>query len=88
MNQARAGLSKIAEIVPAILVLAWRLWAHPLRDLWRDWIAIAAIYWILLALSRKNHAWQVVTVVMMALLLLIYAVGQLPHTAALLGYPP
>ncbi len=72
---------------PAWLVLLWRFAALPPDGLWRDWIAVLAIYTILAggADPRRRPALAVAT---MAFLFGIVMHGQAPHLLRVLGFGP
>lgn len=73
------------EKIAALLLLLWRAWTLPLRDVWHDWMAILAVAWILLCFVRSPKAAVPIAVAAAGLLLVLYAVGQIPQTIALLG---
>jgi len=73
------------EILAAALILAWRYRAHPFSGLWRDWVVILCLFWIFTVLAGRTRAWPWVTGAVMAGLLTLYSLGQLPLTLALLG---
>lgn len=72
------------EKTAALLLLLWRGWTLPLRDVWKDWMALLAIAWILLCFTRSPKAALPITVAAAAVLLVLHASGQLPQTIALL----
>ena len=73
------------EIVTALLLLSWRVFAYPLSGLWRDWVALLCCFWIFIAAAGKTKAAPLVTAGFMTALLALYATGQLPFTLAVLG---
>ena len=73
------------EVVAALLLLGWRAWSYPLAGLWRDWVVILCLFWIFTVLAGRTRAWPWVTGAVMAGLLTLYSLGQLPLTLALLG---
>lgn len=78
----RAGRFRLAW-----LLLLWRVAALPLEGLWRDWIAVLAVYWILAGGTdpRPRPALAVAT---MAFLFGVFANGQAGHLLRVLGFGP
>jgi hypothetical protein len=87
-NPAKFGKAEIPGILGALALLGWRVFSHPLRDLWRDWMAVLALSWILSVFAGKSRAGKAIPVAAALYLLVVYAVGQFPHTLAVLGYQP
>lgn len=74
----------IWEVAAALILLAWRIFWHPLPGLWNDWIVLLSLYWIFTACARRSRAWLAVTLLTMTILFLIYAARQVPMTLDLL----
>ena len=79
---------EFGEVGLAVLVLAWRVIVCPAGLLWRDWIAVAAVFWAYTALRRRSGEWSLVTAALAAFLLGLYVHGQVPHTLRVLGFLP
>lgn len=73
------------ELFAAAAILAWRYRSYPFSGLWRDWVVILALFWIFTVLAGRTRSWPWVTGAVMAGLLTLYSMGQLPLTLALLG---
>jgi hypothetical protein len=71
----------------AWLVLLWRFAALPLNGLWRDWIAVLAVYCIL-AGSADPRRRPALAVCAMAFLFGIALQGQGRHLLWVLGFGP
>lgn len=76
------------ELAAALGVVGWRAWAYPLRGLWRDWVALLAVYWILALWGSRSRAWPYVSGAVMAGLLVLYGFGQLPLVVQAFGSRP
>lgn len=76
--------SAFAQTGAALVVLAWRLSAAPWPSLWKDAVAIAAIYWIFTVFRSGSRAWTLASEALMAYLLAAYVSGQLPRTLEIL----
>jgi hypothetical protein len=72
--------TSVVEAACALALIAWRIYATPPPALWRDWIAIVAVYWLVCPRTPLSRGWSIVTFVAMALLLGIYSSGQVPWT--------
>ena len=76
----------------ALLILAWRLAINPPASWWRDPPAIlaafAAAYFLLDKRRAGPRATRIVTLATMAVLLLLFALRQVPLTRAVLGLGP
>lgn len=84
MDQAPRGrTTQSVEVAAALLLLGWRVFAAP--QVWRDWIALLAAYWIYTIFGSRSESWPWVTGGTMILLALIYLQGQFPHTLSALG---
>ncbi len=66
------------EFALPLMALAWRLSWYPLGTVWRDWVAVLALYWIFTILAGRTKAWPVVTVLVALGLALVYLHRQLP----------
>ena len=89
MNEPpRPRVAQIAETTAAAALLLWRILALPPQDLYRDGIAILALYWIFTVFGIRSKAWPSVTGVTMIFLAAIYLQGQLSHTLISLGISP
>lgn len=73
------------ELWIAIALIVWRLAAGSPAEFWRDWILIAAAFWIFTRYQSHSRAWPVAAATVMAYLLGIYLVEQLPHALAMFG---
>jgi hypothetical protein len=73
-------------LTAVILLLSWRGSIQPLSGLWRDWIVVLALYVGAAALYSRSPSWPRVTLSVMAYLLGLYVMGQLPHTLIALGF--
>jgi hypothetical protein len=73
------------EVLLITLLAAWRAWCHPFALLWRDWFFLLCLFWIFTALASRKRAWPYVAGALMGGLLVIYGLGQLPLTFAVLG---
>jgi len=73
-----------AELVAAVLIVAWRAWAVGPAGLRHDWPALLAAFWIAVVLSEGTKARRWITLGAMILLLVIYLFGQIPATTAFL----
>lgn len=73
-------------VAPAILL--WRMWTVSVELLWRDWLVVASIHALLLALAPRASALPTITASVIAYLLGIYIYGQLPYALAALGLSP
>jgi hypothetical protein len=73
------------EVLPAAALLVWRLAADQPATYWKDWMLVLGVLWIYTLLQSKSPAWPTVTLSVMAYLLGIYLLGQLPHALAVLG---
>ena len=80
--------STAAEVLAAVGVLLWRIWAVLLTRNPYDWGLILALYWLFSIAAAGRKAWAPVTIAVGAGLLLVYAWGQVPHTLATLGIAP
>jgi hypothetical protein len=74
------------ECLAAALILAWRFRLHPLSFLWRDWLTILCLFWIASAFAGRRRGWPYVMGGVMAALLVLYALGQVPLTLGALGF--
>ena len=72
------------ETVLAGLLFLWRAWIMRPAELAQDIPAIVALYWLVLRFVRNTRAALPVTLVFIAGLLTLAAVGQAPHTWAML----
>lgn len=90
LRDARGTIGRwtVAELAGALSLLAWRVAASPLSALWRDAVAILAVYWIITALASKTRLWPSVTAAAAAFLLGIYVQGQVPHVLSVLRLGP
>jgi hypothetical protein len=79
---------RVAEILGAIFLLLWRITACPMPNLWRDWVALGALYWLLSITLTGKRAWLPVTMIYGLSLMSIYLWGNLPHAAAALRILP
>lgn len=74
---------KYADCVPGVLVLALRLGLVPMGRWALDWVAVLALLWIAVALTRENprgRSWSLA--IACAWLAAIYATHQGPHLLA------
>lgn len=63
----------------SLVLLAWRLSWYPRSSLYRDWVAILSVYWILAVVLRGSRERTLLTAIAMVGLFLIYAAGYLPQ---------
>lgn len=75
--------TQIAEAAAASALLLWRIFAHA-QPLYKDWLAILSVYWLITIFAQKTRAWPWITAGVMILLGLVYLQGQFPHTLATL----
>lgn len=76
--------SQAVEVLLAVALILWRIWARPIAGLWADWVTLLALYWIFTVLSPEGRVRTTVTVGSMAALVLLYAWSQSPFLLALL----
>lgn len=72
----------------AFVVLGWRVWTLPFRDLSRDWVSILSAFLILATLGKSRVFRLGLTLAAVLLLLGIYVSGQFHHTLSVLGLAP
>jgi hypothetical protein len=84
MTDAPDRRTRIAEAAAASALLLWRVLAHPPQPIYRDWIALLSVYWLITIFTHRTRAWPWMTAGFMVLLGLIYLQGQFPHTLATL----
>ena len=77
--------ARILESCWAAALLVWRIAAVPFALLYRDWVAILALYWMFSIFGQRTKSWPWVTLGTMLLLAGLYLRGQFPHTLDLLG---
>jgi len=70
----------------AVTLLIYRLWTVSPSGYWRDWAAVLSLYSIYVEVRRENHSSQWVASSVMAYLLSVYVMGQLPHTLSAWGF--
>ena len=85
MRRAKLSRFEVGEILAAALLLVWRLAAASPSSYWKDWMLIAALFWIVGVFRSQSENWSVVTVAVMSYLLGIYILGQLPHALTVMG---
>jgi hypothetical protein len=73
------------ELAIPLGILFWRLATESPSEYWKDWMLLASLFWIYTVFQSKSTSWPVVTVTVMAYLLGIYLLGQVPHALAVLG---
>ena len=78
-------LRRVAETAIAAGLVVFRLLRSPVEEIWRDWMLVIALYWILCIWGRRGRLWPTLTLVAMALLASVYLHGQLRHTLYSLG---
>jgi hypothetical protein len=83
----RVPLEQLLEILGALVLLLWRVWATAIVGVWRDWLAWLALYWFLDVLISHPRVRPWLAVGTMAVLMAIYGSGQGPNLSALLGNP-
>ena len=71
---------RAGQALAASALLLWRLWSCPPAMLWRDWLLVLAVTWLVRSLRAKSPSGSTLTISAMAYLLGIYVAGQLPHT--------
>ncbi|MBV8880658.1 MAG: hypothetical protein JO332_11870 [Planctomycetaceae bacterium] len=76
---------QVAEVLAAVALLLWRIWDVPLDRLWRDWVAVLALFWIAAVALGDSPRRASVLAAVAAGLMGIYAWGQAPHALALFG---
>jgi hypothetical protein len=76
------------EILAAGAVVGARAWALSGQGVWRDWIVLLALYWMLAAVGYRSRAWPYLSGTVMAGLLVLYGWGQIPFALAALRLRP
>ena len=79
--------ARVGGVLTSLALLGWRI-ASPGPGLWRDWVAVLALYWLYSAFASRSGKWVQVTLSVMAYLLSIYVLGQVPHVVAAWGQAP
>ena len=69
-----------AELAAAVALIAWRLAVPSRQGLWRDWILVLGVYWIVLILDRAGRSGPWPTVVAVVYLFAVHALRSLPLT--------
>lgn len=72
----------------ASVLLLWRIWILPVRELWSDPVAILAAYWLFLLRGHTTRAKWPVTFLVMTGLFVIYTWKHLPHPVSILELKP
>jgi len=75
---------EVWEVLAASALLAWRILSYPAATLWRDWVAVLGMFWILTAAAGRRRGWPVALALGMAFLFALYAVRQVPWSLAVL----
>ena len=83
----RVPPKQFLEILAALSLLLWRLWATAIVGVGRDWLAWLALYWFLEALISHPRVRPWLAVGTMTVLLVIYGSGQGPNLSALFVNP-
>jgi hypothetical protein len=82
-NMPRVSYFIVELSIPFVLVV-WRMVVdRPIAYL-KDWILIAGVFWIYTLLQSKSKHWPMITMTVMAYLLGIYLMKQIPHALAVL----
>jgi hypothetical protein len=82
--KAEIPARRIAEILGIVALLLWRIYACPLAGLWRDWVTLLAVYWIVSIALTGKRAWAPATTCFMLALMTLYLWGQMPFTLTVL----
>jgi len=85
VNEPNTLREKLIPVVLFVTIAVWRLASQPMRPLWRDWLLILAVYGFYTLFARASRAWPLVTASVMAFLLGIYVIGQLPYSLSVFG---
>jgi len=76
---------EVWEFLAASAILAWRIRLYSPATLWRDWVVILALFWIVTILAGRSRAWPWLMGAFMIGLLVLYTSRQLPLTLEVLG---
>lgn len=71
--------AQTAEVLAAVGLILWRLWDLVLQGLWRDWLMILAVFWLLSAVAPDRPWRRHLAAATVVLLMAIYAIGQAAH---------
>lgn len=85
MVQKSLNRYELAELSVASLILTCRVWSISGSGVWRDWVSLLCIFWILHVVSSQSRVWSAVMAAVMALLAAIYIWGQFPLSLRALG---
>jgi hypothetical protein len=82
--KAKVDPRDVAEILAAIGIVLWRIVTSPEHAVWRDWISLLAVYWIVAVVLKEKRALIPVTAVFGAALMGLYLCGHYPHAVEFL----
>jgi hypothetical protein len=85
MAKPQARSVRGIEICLAAALLVWRFAANPAAAYWKDWMLLLGLFWLYTTFQSSSPAWPAVLLSVMAYLLGIYVLGQIPHALAVLG---
>jgi len=83
-----SGRGRLVLLIVAGATLGWRLSARPIAGLWKDALAVLAIFAIVTSVELPPRLRTLAVVLVAALLLAVYVAGQFPQTLRVLGLRP
>jgi hypothetical protein len=85
---ARIAPARAVEALGAVALILWRLWDTALVGVWRDWLMILGVFWLIEAVAPEHRWRRPLAIATVAALAALYAVGQVPHLRWLLTPSP
>jgi hypothetical protein len=82
-TEEQAQVSRTREFLAAALLATWRIASQPTLTLWRDWVFILSVFWLITLLAGRSKAWVLTLGALMITLFALYLFQQGPHTVAL-----